>query len=297
MQLKKKVVDKARAISYRSKDKSTCPICRYEFQQENLHSGGGRLIAGKLTAELRRLYEVSKKFGRVYPLAYSIVVCPQCLYASFPKDFEKIDPSQAEDIKRATPDRTLATQKIVGPTDFNDDRNLVLGAASYLLAIDCYQRRDMSCAPTPKKAICSLRGAWLFGDMHDEFPGMGFDKVRDFLYMKAVTYYNPTLDIMTNGREPHDAFIPLLGPDTDKNWGFDGVIYINGYLTRRYLDRLAPNPQAKIDMLEKSKRHLGKLYGMGRASSSKPSIIIDMAKELYEEISKQLEEMTGAPAT
>ena len=37
----------AKSISYRSKNKTTCPVCRFEFAKENLHSGGGRLIAGK----------------------------------------------------------------------------------------------------------------------------------------------------------------------------------------------------------------------------------------------------------
>ncbi|MCR9142482.1 MAG: DUF2225 domain-containing protein [bacterium] len=283
----------AKAISYRSKNKTTCPVCRFEFAKENLHSGGGRLIAGALTEELRRLYEVSKKFGRVYPLAYEMVICPQCLYTSFSNDFEKLDPTEVEALKNATQERKAGAHRIVGPVDFNQDRNLVSGAISYVLAIDCYQKRDMSCAPTPKKAICSMRGAWLFSELDEEFPGMGYDNIVEFLYMKAGTYYAPTLEIMSNGREPHDQFIPLLGPDTDKNWGFDGVIYLNGYLTRKYLERLAPTKEKKIEILDLCKRHLGKLYGMGRASSSKPSIIIDLAKDLYEAISEQLDELMG----
>ena len=71
------------------------------------------------------------------------------------------------------------------------------------------------------------------------------------------------------------------------------MIYLNGYLTRKYLDRVAPNKEKKIEMLDLCKRHLGKLYGMGRASSSKPSIIIDLAKDLYEAISAQLDELMG----
>jgi hypothetical protein len=122
---------------------------------------------------------------------------------------------------------------------------------------------------------------------------MGFDQIVDFLYMKAVGYYAPTLEIMGNGREPHEQFISLMGPDTDKNWGFDGVIYLNGYLTRKYLDRLATSKEKKIEILDVCKRHLGKLYGMGRASSSKPSVIIDLAKDLYEAISEQLDELMG----
>ncbi|MCB1315261.1 MAG: DUF2225 domain-containing protein, partial [Leptospiraceae bacterium] len=74
--------------------------------------------------------------------------------------------------------------------------------------------------------------------------------------------------------------------------GFDGVIYLNGYLTRKYLDQLAPTDEQKFQILDRCKMHLGKLYGMGKASSSKPTAIIDMAKDLYEEIAEMLEELT-----
>lgn len=282
-------VSRQKSISYRAKDATHCPVCGHEYFREQLHSGGGRLIAGKLTAELRRLYEVSKKFGRVYPLAYPILTCPQCLYSSFQNDFEKVDPDEVQDLKKATVTRRTGIEKILGPLDFNEDRQLVLGAASYILAIDCYQKRGMNVAPTPKEALCAIRGAWLMADMNEQFSGMGFDKVQDLLYMKAVHYYGPVLDIMSTGREPHDQFVNLLGPDTDKNWGFDGVIYLNGYLTRKYLDRLASSDTDRIKILERCKMHLGKLYGMGRASSSKPTAIIDMSKDLYEDISKELE--------
>ncbi|MBI3394893.1 MAG: DUF2225 domain-containing protein [Spirochaetia bacterium] len=282
-----------KAISYRLKDKTQCKVCNFEFQREQLHSGGGRLIAGKLTAELRRLYDLNKKFGKVYPLAYAMVVCPQCLFASFPNDFNMLGPDEIERLKRTVMDRRTGIEKIVGPVDFNEDRNLVLGAASYVLAIDCYQLRNSGVAPTPKKAISSIRGAWLFGDMHEEFPTMNFDKIRDFLYQKAVFYYSPTLDIMSTGKEPVEQFQNLLGPDTDNNWAFDGVIYLNGYLTRRFLDQLAPTKEKKIEVLDRCKRYLGKLYGMGKASKSKPSVIIDMAKDLYEVLSNQLDELMG----
>ena len=253
---------KTKPISYRVKENTTCRICKYEFQREQLHSGGGRLIAGKLTVELRRLYEISKKYGRVYPQAYAIQTCPSCLFSSFPNDFKMVAPEEAAKIKQQTEDRKKGIQKIVGPIDFHEDRNLVLGAASYILAIDCYQNRGTSIAPTPKKAICGIRGAWLFDDMNNEFPDMNFDKIRDFLYIKTLRYYGPTLEIMSSGREPHEQFQNLLGPDTDQNYSFDGVIYLNGYLTNKYLDQLATEVSRKIDLLDRSKRYLGKLYGM-----------------------------------
>ncbi len=284
---------KQKSISYRVKDKTTCKVCELEFHREQLHSGGGRLIAGKLTNELRRLYDINKKFGRIYPPAYTILTCPQCLYSAFQNDFDILAPDEIEALQKQTLERRTGIEKIVGPVDFNEDRNLVLGAASYILAINCYQVRDYNVAPTPKKAICSLRGAWLFDDMNTEFPNMGFDKLRDFLYLKTVKYYDPTLDIMSTGKEPHEQFQNLLGPDTDNNWGFDGVIYLNGYFTMKYLPQLAPSTDEQIQLLDRNKRFLGKLYGMGRASKGKPSVLIDMSKDLYEEVSAKLDELQG----
>ena len=282
---------KARALSYRVKDITKCPVCDFEFYREQLHSGGGRLIAGKLTPELRRNYEHNKKYGKVYPLAYIMSVCPQCLYASFGNDFNQVSSDEIEQLKKSVVERSTGISKIFGPVDFNEDRNLVLGAASYVLAVDSYQMRGTSVAPTPKKAICSLRAAWLISDMNEEFPNMGFDKLSDFMYSKALHYYLPTLDIMSNGKEPHDQFVPLLGPDTDNNWGFDGVIYLNGVLTTKFLSHIASSKEKQIEILDKCKRHLGKLYGMGKASKSKPTVLIDMAKDMYESITKQLDNM------
>jgi len=67
---------KEAAISYYSKDQIECPVCGAKFKREEMYSGGGRVIAGDLTEELRRLYEPSAKYGEVYPLIYSMTVCP-----------------------------------------------------------------------------------------------------------------------------------------------------------------------------------------------------------------------------
>ena len=152
---------KPRNLSYRVKGDLKCPICDFEFQREQLHSGGGRLIAGKLTEELRRLYQPSKKYGKVYPAAYALTVCPSCLFTSFPNDFKQVPAEEIEAIQKRTVQRRTNIEKVVGPVDFNDDRNLVLGAASYLLGIDCYQLRGYQVAPTPKKpsrSRCSWNG-------------------------------------------------------------------------------------------------------------------------------------------
>lgn len=108
-----------------------------------------------------------------------------------------------------------------------------------------------------------------------------------------MNYYKTLMDIMSSGSEPHDQFVHLLGPDTDKNWGFDGVIYLNGYFNFKFLDELAKNDEEKLKILEESKRLVGKLYGMGKASKAKPSVLINLARDLYESINAKIEQITG----
>ena len=279
--------------SYRSKDTTTCPICNEPHQKENMFQGGGRLIAGKLTKELRRLYEKNKKFGRIHPSDYVISVCPKCLYASFSKDWSALSADEIMKIKSRTAERKEYIEKIFGPLDFREDRNLILGTASYILSIDSYQLRASNVAPTPKKAVCAMRAAWFLDDIHAEFPDRGFDKIRDFMYQKASGWYGHTLDIMQSGIEPIDSAQSILGPDTDNNWGFDGVVYLNAYLVNKFKDELANNDEEKLTMLVKAKRMLARLYGSGKSSKSKPSAIIDMSRELYDEYGELIESMGG----
>ncbi|PJZ68072.1 hypothetical protein CH373_04540 [Leptospira perolatii] len=280
-------------ISFRAKEDTVCPVCSEVHQKENMFQGGGRLIAGKLTQELRRLYEKNKKFGRVNPNDYVLNVCPRCLYTCFPKDWSLLDAEENTKFKESADARRKNIELIMGPLDFYQDRNLVLGAASYLLSIECYQARKVNVAPTPKKAVCAVRGAWYYDDLNAEFPNMGYDKIRDLLYQKSAGWYTETMEIMQSGSEPVESASYILGPDTDKNWGFDGVIYLSAYLTMKFKDELASDAQSKLNLLVRAKRTLSRLYGSGKASKSKPSVIIDMAKELYDEYNKLIEAMGG----
>ena len=70
--------EKPLAITYYTKQSVICPVCKKPFPREELLSGGGRLIAGGLTDELRRTYEPSAKYGTIYPLIYSVGVCSNC---------------------------------------------------------------------------------------------------------------------------------------------------------------------------------------------------------------------------
>lgn len=279
--------------SFRAKENSVCPVCDTVHQREQMFQGGGRLIAGKLSKDLRRLYEKNKKFGRINPNDYVIVVCPKCLYSCFPKDWSSLAGPDLNRIKASTGDRRVNVEKILGPMDFYADRNIVTGAASFLLAIDCYQLRSAPIAPTPKKAVCALKAAWYFDDLHQEFPQLSYDKVKETLYLKAASWYSSTLEIMQTGSEPAEAAASILGPDTDNNWGFDGVIYLNAYLAMQYRETLSNDPDERVKMLTRSKRMLAKLYGAGKSSKSKPSIMLTMAKDMYEELGGLIESLGG----
>lgn len=283
----------SKKISFRAKETTTCPVCTHDHHRESMFQGGGRLIAGKLTNDLRRLYEKNKKFGRVGPNDYVLNVCPVCYFTSFSKDWDDMLPEETQRLKAETDIRKNSITKILGPLNFEEDRNLVLGAASYLLAVECYQKRGKKIAPTPKKAVCSMRAAWYLDDLHVDFPNLGYDKIRDYMFQKAAQYYSATLEVMQSGEEPMDTAAGILGPDSDNNFGFDGVVYLNAYLTRKFKEQLAPEPEDQLQMLIRAKRMLARLYGSGKSSKGKPSAILELARELYEEYGVLIESMGG----
>jgi len=278
-------------ISFFATSDTECPVCKTGHRKEELFSGGGRLVAGKLTPELRRTYLENKKFGVIYPLAYAVQVCPACVYAAYPKDFGRISVDEIQGIKAQTEHRRQLLETLFNKVDFKENRSLVHGVASMVLAIDCYHLRLPSIAPTLKKAVSSLRAAWLFDDLFQLASYRPYDKVREFYYMEAVRNYMSVLDLMQTGKEPIEQEGYAIGPDLDHNWGPDGIIYLNAYLTRKYYSKLAEAKGEQIKMLEYAKRYLSKLYGMGRSSKSKPSVLVDMSKELYDEIGQILTDL------
>ena len=280
-------------ISFLEKKNTRCPLCNTEFHVEHLLSGRGRLISEIVTPELRRIYKDNKKFGTIHPLVYVIVVCPNCLYSSYPSDFMDLDNLEKQNLVAQTESRKNKIQKIFGILNFNKRRNLPLGAASYLLALDCYHYRSVRIAPTPKKALVSLRSAWLLSDLDKKFPVLGYGKLSEFMYIKATFYYIPTVEILSTGSQPQAQFLNLLGPDIDKNWGFEGVLYMNSYLSFKYAHSLSKIKEDHVNIYQIARRNLARLYGHGRSSSAKPTLIIELARDLRDKISNKLREVTG----
>lgn len=280
--------EQIKKISFRQKKATKCPICSYEFFREDMLTGGGRLVAGKLTDELRRKYEVSKKYGKVYPLIYVLTVCPSCHYTAFPRDFELLDQKEIDKIRELTPARKNIVKKYFTSNDFNQDRDLQLGAASYMLAVDCYSVRGKKVAPTFKKAMASIRAAWLFNDLATENPDSQYKKISLFFYKKAFELYIKLLDIMQSGEENVEA-VGHLGPDTDKNWGYEGILFLAAVLTVK-IGVYEKDIVKRIESFEKCKRYLSRLFGIGKSSKSRPSELLDKTKDLYDTINTKITE-------
>ncbi|MCF7927605.1 MAG: DUF2225 domain-containing protein [Spirochaetales bacterium] len=283
--------DEAVKVTYYSKNSITCPVCGATFYREELLTGRGRLIAGELTEELRRLYQPSQKFGEVSPLLYSVTVCPSCFYAVYQKDFLKPDSNQTDRLESTADNRIAWIQTIFEDLDYTEPRGLAEGAASYLLAIRCYDTFEAEDSPTAKQGIASLRGAWLMGDLHRKFPGENYDYLQRLLYRKARFFYTEALEREQNGSETLSD-VEFFGPDLDKNYGYDGFLYITAVLEYRYGPK--DDPEQRTQSLQQAKRIVSRLFGMGKASKEKPTAILDAAKDLYDKINQDLQEEGGS---
>ena len=282
-----KYLEKEAKVSFKSKEQYTCPLCEYSFHREELLTGGGRLIAGKLTDELHRLYEPSLKYGDVYPLIYTATVCPLCWFASEQKDFELLPSLEkitgVEDKKK----RIADTKTIFPDVDFEKNRNLVSGAASQFLVVKCYDYFPKDFSPTMKQGIASLRTGWLFDEMHKKFPGQHFDWLSELFKKKAAFFYNEAVHREMAGKENLSG-VKIFGPDTDKNYAYEGALYLASLLNFKYcyLDNIGQ----RTKILDEAKRTIAKIFGIGKSTKSKPGPLLEHARNLYENISKELKE-------
>ncbi len=272
-------------LTFFAKKADTCPVCETQFRREEMRTGRGRMIAGNLTDELRRTYEPSQKYGEVYPLIYPVVVCPQCYYAAYQRDFFEADPSALQRIEGDTDRRKEAVEKLFSDLDFSDLRRLEEGVASYFLASSCYDQFPVEYSPTFKQGLSCLRAAWLCNDLHRKQPEEHYDYLALVFYRKARFFYILAVDHEQNGTEQLGVG-GNLGPDLDKNFGYDGVLYLSGLLEYRYGPK--SDPERRAQALERAKRTIARIFGLGKASRSKPAAILDNARDVYREITAEL---------
>lgn len=281
-------MEESASISFFSKSPIQCPVCEAEFYKEELKSGRGRLNAGDITVELRRIYVPTQKFGAVYPLIYPVMVCPSCYYASQPQDFLNITEECKSRLSAETDNRVESIRHIFDELDFQGPRTLREGAASYYFAMASYDCFPKDVAPSIKRGICALRAAWLFSDLHKSFPGDNYDYLSRMFYRKSGFFYNLSVEYEQTGKE-NMVTAGNLGPDLDKNYGYDGVLYLSAYLEYSYGSR--DDEEKRIAALHNSKRTIARIFGMGRASRERPTILLENAKDLHGTIGEEIERL------
>ena len=277
---------KKAAISYWSKDKCICPVCKKAFDREIMRSGNGRMIAGGLTEELHRNFEPSAKYGRVYPLIYEIGACPNCYAAFFWNDFTELKNPDAIDKLYMSGDRRRDAVNTVFPYfDLKHERTLFDGAAMYYLALLFYDDCPADMIPTLKKAIISLRLAWLCTEINQRCDGHNYDYVAQVFYRKALFFYQQAVVNETSRTEKSSA-LANSGPDMDKNYGWDGVIYLCGLLEYKYGQK--EDTQLRLKKLSESKTAIARIFGLGKSSKNKPGPLLEHARNLYDNLVKEL---------
>ncbi len=277
--------EKSPSTTFYSKDQTECPICNAKFKREELLSGGGRMIAGNLTDELHRLYEPSAKFGEIHPLVYTMTVCPKCHYSAFPQDFCILDKESLNKIYEHMQNRYESTKKLFSKLSYTGTRTLAEGAASYYLALLCYEDVDPKYSPTIKQGVCALRAAWLFTELGKKYPEENYSYIADLLYRKAAFFYRRAVELETTGKEMI-ASLKSFGPDLDKNYGYDGVLYLSALLELKYGPR--GDEAKRVEILTYHRRSLAKMFGLGRSSKSKPGPLLELARGLYDRIVAEL---------
>ena len=283
----KKIVDEEKElkVSFFSKNPYTCPACNEKFHKEELLSGGGRMIAGSLTEELHRLYEPSVKYGEVYPLAYNSVVCPQCWFASTETDFPLLPDMKVAAVNADRERRKADTLLIFPDVDFTEPRGLVEAAASQYLTLRCYDFYLKNSSPTIKQGIASLRTAWFLDDLNRKNPGQHYDWLATLFRKKAQYFYTEALEREQKQIETMSA-MKSFGPDIDKNYSYEGMLYIYAYLCFKYGP--AEGSEDRRATLEAARRTIAKLFGMGKKSKDKPGAFLDLARKVYNSINEEL---------
>jgi uncharacterized protein (DUF2225 family) len=271
-------------VSFLSKKEYECPACGARFHKEELLSGGGRLIAGPMTEELHRLYEPSVKYGEIFPLVYQAAVCPKCWFAAMDQDFMQLSGGGLDRAKTDRKGRIKDVKLLFGSLDFSSPRGLAEGAASQYLVARCYGYFDRDFSPTIKQGLSSLRAAWLFDDLDRKNPRQHYDWLAGLFRRKAQFLYNEAIRREQSGKETLSA-MKSFGPDTDKNYAYEGVLYLCAYLRYKY----GPGEPAQRRLsLEEARRTISKIFGMGKSSRDKPGPLLDRARQIYDAINKEL---------
>ena len=89
----------------------------------------------------------------------------------------------------------------------------------------------------------------------------------------------------SNGEE-RIGNIGSYGPDLDKNYGFDGCVYLTALLYYKYGPK--DNQEARLKALDEHKRALARMFGLGKSSKAKPGPLLEHSRDLYDKLTAEL---------
>ena len=72
----------------------------------------------------------------------------------------------------------------------------------------------------------------------------------------------------------------------DKNYGWDGVIYLCALLELKYGQK--DDIQLRLKKLSESKTAIARIFGLGKSSKAKPGPLLEKSRDLYDIISKEV---------
>ena len=249
-------------------------------------SGNGRMIAGGLSDELHRNFEPSARFGKIYPLIYEIGACPFCYTALLWNDFKELKNKETLDrLFETRGDRFNKVETIFPHFNLKKERNLYDGCAMYYLSILTYSLVNPELVPTMKSAFLTLRLAWLSKELNSVCPGHNFDYISQVFYRKALFFYQQAVENEQNRTEKSSS-LSNFGPDMDKNYGWDGVIYLCALLELKYGQK--DDIQLRLKKLSESKTAIARIFGLGKSSKAKPGPLLEKSRDLYDIISKEV---------
>jgi uncharacterized protein (DUF2225 family) len=197
-------------------------------------------------------------------------------------------PEKSKGLVMKDKERRIAdTECIFSALDFHEPRGLNEGAASQYLTLRCYDFYSKETSPTIKQGLAALRAAWLLDDLDRKNPGQHYDWLALLFRKKAQFFYAEAIDREQNGKETLSG-MKIFGPDTDKNYAYEGVLYLSAYLQYKYGP--ANESAQRKTSLENARRTIAKLFGMGKSSKDKPGPLLEHSRELYDTINKELNE-------
>jgi uncharacterized protein (DUF2225 family) len=124
--------------------------------------------------------------------------------------------------------------------------------------------------------------------MDKKTPGQHYDWLAILFKKKALFFYDEAIRREQKGKETLSG-LKIFGPDTDKNYAYEGALYLASLLKYKYGFR--DDPHLRAAALDEAKRTIARIFGIGKSSKSKPGPLLEHARDLYDRIGKELNEI------